>query len=279
MPRTPPVLLLLLLLAGMLAGGIAPRVQAAQTATLLAGPDVGAFEATPDLALVAFNRSQSFNGPPQVSSVSIGGGATTSLSPPSTSAGLLLTTADSQSVVYVVGGNAPEAGLYLAPIGGGDSVRLNAPVPPPDVLALAYASPDRRYVLYLVGPDSSNSGSALYSVALDTRQALRLTPPSPAGERIRLWFITTDSRSIFIRQQRSAGISTVYVIPIDGGPPRELVPDLLPNTSLDLLGISADNQARPSRLMARCRRAVASRNRICNSRPMAAMCCIAAKAA
>jgi hypothetical protein len=161
-------------------------------------------------------------------------------------------------------------------------------VPPPDVLALAYASPDRRYILYLVGPDSSNSQSALYSVALDTRTAARLTPPVPQGQKITPQFITADSRyavfwvgtdttanyyaaplvggepvhlfgpitpyfsgppyttadsrSIFIRRQRSAGISTVYVIPIAGGPPRELVPDLPPNTSLDLLGVSADNQ-------------------------------------
>src|SRR5580765_7514674 len=113
MSRTPPVLLLLL--AGTLAGGIAPRVQAAQTTALLSGPDVGAFEATPDVASVAFNRSQSDDGPAQVYVVPLGG-ASTPLSPPGVSAGLVMTTADSQSVVYLVSGNTPSAGLYLVPI-------------------------------------------------------------------------------------------------------------------------------------------------------------------
>ena len=73
MPRIPPVLLLLL--AGTLAGGIAPRVQAASTTTLLSGPHVGSFETTLDGAFAVFHRSQSYAGPTQVYSVPIGGGA------------------------------------------------------------------------------------------------------------------------------------------------------------------------------------------------------------
>jgi hypothetical protein len=88
-----------------------------QTATLLSGPHVGAFEATPDGGFVAFNRSQSFEGPTQVYSVLIGGGSPTPLRPPGVSASLLTTTADRQSVAYLVSGNTPSAGVYLAPIG------------------------------------------------------------------------------------------------------------------------------------------------------------------
>src|SRR6266508_378850 len=123
MSRTPPVLLLLLLLASLLVGGIAPRVQAAQTATLLSGPHVGSFEATPDGAFAVFHRSQSYAGPTQV---------------------------------------------YIVPISGGESVTLNAPVPPPNIFPIAYASPNRRYVVYHVGPDYNNM-TEIYSIALDTR--------------------------------------------------------------------------------------------------------------
>ncbi len=287
MSRTPPVLLLLLLLASLLVGGIAPRVQAAQTATLLSGPHVGSFEATPDGAFAVFHRSQSYAGPTQVYSVPIGGGAPTPLSPPGVSAGLVTTTDDSQSVVYLVSGNTPSAGVYLAPISGGESVTLNAPVPPPNIFPIAYASPNRRYVVYHVGPDYNNM-TEIYSIALDTRTVARLTPPVPAGEAIRPRFITpdsryvvfwqgtdtlvttyaapldggapvrlfgpvppvysgppyttADSRLIFIRQQQSASIATVDVVPLDGGPPHELVPGLPPNTTVELLGVSADSR-------------------------------------
>jgi Tol biopolymer transport system component len=286
MARTPAVLLLLLLV-GTLAGGIVPRVQAAQTATLLSGPDAGAFEATLDGAFVTLNRSQSSGGAAQVFSVPIGSGTSTPLSPPGASASLLTTSNDSKSVVYLVNGNTPSAGVFLAPVGGGESVKLNAPVSQPNIFPIAYASPNRRYVVYHVGPDY-NTASEIYSIALDTRTVARLTPPVPVGETIRPRFITpdsryvvfwvgtdtratyyaaplaggepvrlygpvapdysgppyttADSRAIFIRQQRSANITTISVVPIDGGPPRELVPGLAPNTTIELFAASADGK-------------------------------------
>jgi Tol biopolymer transport system component len=266
----------------------ASRAQAAATTTLLSGPHVASSATTPDGAFVVFQRSQSYDGPRQIYRVPIGGGTPVALSPAGQSAGLVTITADSQSVVYLVSGNTPSAGLYLVPMSGGEPIRLNVPATPAGTYALARGSADRRYVLYGTGDDASKSGSALYSVALDTQQVVRLTAPAPAGQAVTAWFITPNSRYaifwigtdtvvtyyavplaggapvrlfgpaervysglpyatpdsslIFIQQHPSAAITTVDVVSPDGGPPHALVPDLPPNTTVDLLGVSADSK-------------------------------------
>jgi len=194
--------------------GIAPRAQAASIATLLSGPDPKAFETTLDMAFVAFNRSQSADGPTQVYSVPIGGGTPTLLSPAGLPARLVTTTDDSQSAVYIVVGNTASAGVYLVPIGGGASVKLNAPLPASDFLIDAYASPNRRYVGYHVGHDKY-SAAAIYSIALDTRTVARLTPLMAEGETIVSRFITPNSQyAVFAVGTTTA--ATTYAAPLAG---------------------------------------------------------------
>lgn len=104
-------------------------------------------------------------------------------------------------------------------------------------------SPDGKWVLFLA--DAYQDGVVeLFSVPASGGERIMLSQGSTTGVRVSRFLISPDSQYVvYVRNIISTGIDIgVYIVPIDGGVPRELHDPMPLSARLLNMDISADNQ-------------------------------------
>ena len=128
--------------------------------------------------------------------------------------------ADSTTVIYRADQDTDGINeLYSAPIVGGTTNKLNAPlVSGGNVSQVGFQiSPDSNNVVYLADQDIDETNE-LYSVPLAGSTVTKLNTPFVGGEQIRTFKLSPDGTTVvYTADQDTNGIVELYSVPIGGG--------------------------------------------------------------
>ncbi|HMN30328.1 MAG TPA: hypothetical protein PKE45_19400, partial [Caldilineaceae bacterium] len=121
--------------------------------------------------------------------------------------------------------------LFRIPVGGGVSVKLNAPLGPEGDVRRWYFSPDGNYVLYLADAEIDEQVE-LFSVAVSGGAVVKLNGSLPVNGDVNNAQVTPDgSRVLYWADQEQDEVFELYSVSIQGGPvvklnkPLHLPPD------------------------------------------------------
>jgi Tol biopolymer transport system component len=148
-------------------------------------------------------------------------------------------TPDGSRVVYQWADGGPPVDLYSVPIHGGEQIKLNHDLPPEGRVRSLWMLEDGSAVAY----ETSEIDSAIYIVPTDGGQSTRLTPPAEPGWGTYSNFDVSPDGSLFAYRWREAADAPIdlYLLPISGGTPRRVNPDLIPGGFIHDFFFSYDN--------------------------------------
>ncbi|MCS6909263.1 MAG: hypothetical protein NZM11_01650 [Anaerolineales bacterium] len=131
---------------------------------------------------------------------------------------------DGQYVVYKADRlNDGSDEIYSVPITGGTPVRLNVDPEPPFQVGLYAISPDSRWVVYIVPPQSGQGFATpadLFRVPIAGGTSVKLNGPLVAGRGVWSFTISPDStRVVYRADQEADNVFELYSVPLDASAP------------------------------------------------------------
>lgn len=217
-----------------LTGGTLTRLGAPLASTSTG--DVIAVALAPDARNAVYVADQDEEGIFELYRASVPGGAVAKLTPPPAGQGLdttVLVTPDGTRVLYrSEQDTAGRRELYSVALSGGPSIKLNAPVS--DGVFNPVLSPDSLRVVYEA--DQGIAGQfGLHSVPVtggaSTALSGGLVNPSQAT-------IAPDSQRVLFIAQGPTSFQELYSVPLVGGPPTRLNPNIVAGGAVDRFGFS-----------------------------------------